>query len=60
MDLSWCISHAQGIKAQAGCFWDFAKCLKNQGPTPVTNAPESRAIIEPTRGPFAVCWTTLG
>lgn len=44
---------------QAGCFVDFAKCLKNQGPTPVTYAPDSRAMDEPTRGPFAVCWPAL-
>ena len=39
---------------QAGCFVDYAKCLKNKGPTPVTYAPDSRAMDEPTRGPFAV------
>ena len=54
-DLSWCVSHAQGIKAQAGCFYDYGKCLKDGGPTPVTYAPESRMMDEPTRGPFAVC-----
>ncbi|KAJ7385841.1 hypothetical protein OS493_013876 [Desmophyllum pertusum] len=46
-DLSWCVSHAQGIKMQAGCFVDFAKCLKNKGPTPVTYAPDSRAMDAP-------------
>lgn len=39
---------------QAGCFVDYAKCLRNKGPTPVTYAPDARAMDEPTRGPFAV------
>ncbi|KAJ7385840.1 hypothetical protein OS493_013875 [Desmophyllum pertusum] len=58
-DLSWCVSHAQGIKMQAGCFVDFAKCLKNKGPTPVTYAPDSRAMDEPTHSPLAQCQIDL-
>lgn len=51
-----CVSHAQGIKAQAVCFYDYGKCLKDGGPTPVTYAPEKRMppTLAPTHGPLAV------
>ncbi|XP_027056228.1 uncharacterized protein LOC113683212 [Pocillopora damicornis] len=60
-DLSWCVSHANGIKAQAVCFYDYGKCLKDGGPTPVTYAPEKRMppTLAPTHGPLAQCQIDL-
>ena len=57
MDLSWCTTHSQDWKETGTCYLEFAKCLKDGGPTPVTYAPELAAAKmddQPTRGQFAV------
>ena len=55
MDLS--TTHSQDWKETGTCYLEFAKCLKDGGPTSVTYAPELAAAKmddEPTRGQFTV------
>lgn len=53
-DLTFCTSHAQGIKAKADCYIEYGKCLKNGGPTPVTYSPSHHAMDDSSSGQFTV------
>lgn len=53
-DLTFCTSHAQGIKAKADCYIEYGKCLKNGGPTPVTYSPSHHAMDDTSSGQFTV------